>query len=363
MITSFNIQNFRCFQDFTIQPLERVNLIVGKNDVGKTALLEALWLHFGYYNPALTLSIDNFRGIEKFQASELLWDLFNDFDPSKLVKLSSKDEDGRPRVLRIEINEKHQKTVGLNKARQRGSSQTSANKPTGWVPTSTGESEIHLSYNDGEGPRKDSRAYIEEDKIKIEQAKGVRRIESVFMPSRRHDTNEERADRLSRYLKTHQPDQLIRTLKVLEDRLENLVILFVGGDPIIHAQMKGNNRLIPFPLMGDGIGRLLSIALAITYANGGAVLIDEIENGLHYSVMSGIGQAIAELANECNVQVFATSHSEECIMSMREGIINSSSPEKSGRLFRLERKDGDIKMISYSLDELEVAERHGIEVR
>ena len=48
MYKSFNIKNFRCFNDLEFKPLERVNLIAGKNNVGKTALLEAIWMHHGY---------------------------------------------------------------------------------------------------------------------------------------------------------------------------------------------------------------------------------------------------------------------------------------------------------------------------
>ncbi len=41
MIQSFRVKNFRCFQDLTLKSLKRVNLIAGKNNVGKAALLKA----------------------------------------------------------------------------------------------------------------------------------------------------------------------------------------------------------------------------------------------------------------------------------------------------------------------------------
>jgi hypothetical protein len=65
---SFTIRNFRGFRELDLSGLERVNLIAGRNNVGKTALLEALFLHIGANNPQLTLSINVFRGIEQFAA-------------------------------------------------------------------------------------------------------------------------------------------------------------------------------------------------------------------------------------------------------------------------------------------------------
>jgi AAA15 family ATPase/GTPase len=362
MIQEFTIKEFRCFRDFTIKPLERINLIVGKNNVGKTALLEALWLYSGYFNPGLTLSIENFRGVEKLKSNELLWDLFHGFDPSKVVKLFSTDERGHPSRLEIEVIERIRSAFTLDKPSSKRRKTSPTIRTVSPEFARMGESEIVFKYFD-RGSIKQSRVYVDEDKLKVDQAEGVRRTESVFMPSRRRESNEEIAERLSKLLRARQADQILRTLQILEDRLRGLSILYVAGAPVIHATIEGEGQLVPLPLMGDGIGRLLSIALSITYARGGNVFIDEIENGLHFSAMSHVGQAIADLASECNVQVFATSHSEECISAVREGIVKSQISEKSGRLFRLERKGEDIVAISYTLDELGIAEKHGIEVR
>ena len=41
MLTRLKIENFRCFRQWVIDPLKRINLICGKNNSGKTTLLEA----------------------------------------------------------------------------------------------------------------------------------------------------------------------------------------------------------------------------------------------------------------------------------------------------------------------------------
>lgn len=363
MIKTFTIKNFRCFQDLKIEHLERINLIVGKNNVGKTALLEALWLHYGYFNPGLALSINAFRGLEKYKSNELLWDLFHGFTPVKAAILSSQNNNGKHHTLSIELVEKLKSTRYLNKPQEQEIKSTSAN-PVNPEISRMGDSELQLSYYEEKKLLATSKIYIDDDKLKIEKASNRDRVESVFRPSSRKERNEEKAERLSKVLKNRQQaDKIIKALKIVEDRIEDLSILYIAGDPIIHAALKGENQLIPLPFMGDGISSLLSMALSITHASGGAVLIDEIENGLHHSVMGEIGTAIAELATECNVQIFATSHSEECVIAMRNGIATAPNSDKSGRLFRLERKNEQIIAVSYTLDELEIAEKHGIEVR
>ena len=67
MYKSFRIKNFRCFKDFSIDNLERVNLIAGGNNVGKTALLEAIYLHAGGTKIELTMRLSGFRGYDRFK--------------------------------------------------------------------------------------------------------------------------------------------------------------------------------------------------------------------------------------------------------------------------------------------------------
>src|SRR5712692_9029952 len=80
MFTSFTLKNFRCFRELQIEPLERVNLIAGKNNTGKTALLEAIWLQLGPNDPMLSLSLNALRRIEpvKVDAEEIWGWLFFD---------------------------------------------------------------------------------------------------------------------------------------------------------------------------------------------------------------------------------------------------------------------------------------------
>jgi AAA15 family ATPase/GTPase len=134
----------------------------------------------------------------------------------------------------------------------------------------------------------------------------------------------------------------------------------VGDTSVIHGDI-GLSRLVPVPLMGEGVRRLLSILLAIFHTPGGVVLIDEIENGLHYSVLNNIWKAIGKAARAASVQVFATTHSRECIRSADESFSESGADDF--RLFRLDRNNGEISVVTYDHEMIEGALAMSLEIR
>ena len=107
--------------------------------------------------------------------------------------------------------------------------------------------------------------------------------------------------------------------------------------------------------------RVLSIVLAIANAPGGVVLIDEIENGLHYSVLKEVWQAIAQTARQSDVQVFATTHSWECLRAAHEAF--ASEEQYDFRLLRLDRRGEEVECLSYDRDMIETALDKGLELR
>ena len=109
MYRSFEAGGFRCFDHLRLDGLERVNLIAGMNNVGKTALLEALFLHCGAYNPELTLRVNAFRGLKTVKLefglwAETPWDsLFGQFDASKTLELAGEGDAKSLGSLRLKL--------------------------------------------------------------------------------------------------------------------------------------------------------------------------------------------------------------------------------------------------------------------
>ncbi len=88
-ITNFEIRNFRAFDRLCLTGLKQVNLIAGKNNVGKTALLEALSQFAAPDQPDIGLRLDQFRGIQQINPEELLLSLFHRYDDSKPIELTA----------------------------------------------------------------------------------------------------------------------------------------------------------------------------------------------------------------------------------------------------------------------------------
>jgi hypothetical protein len=358
MYRSFTIKNFRCFRELTIEPLERVNLIAGMNNVGKTALLEAIFLHLGANNPALAVRINTWRGITDFDKSNIedeMWgSLFFDYATSATIELEGKDENGHRRSLRISLSKSAETELPTGEEGN-GHIQNTLGSMTTTIPAR----ELKLAYSDDIGQSGDSRAFIREEGIKIELASLKPFPQGAFFATRVR-TPAEDAKRFSKLEAVGRQDEILPMLKLLEPRLRRLAVLVTGEAPMVNGDI-GAGRLIPMTIMGQGIGRIMSLALAIFDSPRGVVLIDEIENGLHYSAMVGVWKAIAEAARRSDTQIFATTHSWECIQAAHEAF--SASGTYDFRLHRLDRVKDEIRVATYDQEMLDAAMATDLEVR
>ena len=123
------------------------------------------------------------------------------------------------------------------------------------------------------------------------------------------------------------------------------------------------NHVNPVPLrsLGDGATRMFGVALALANCRNGFLLIDEAENGIHYSLQSKFWNMVLRAAHAHNVQVVATTHSKDCINGFAAAALDC--PDVKGNLIRLERRDDELRAIDYSKEELETAAEQNIEVR
>jgi predicted ATPase len=113
--------------------------------------------------------------------------------------------------------------------------------------------------------------------------------------------------------------------------------------------------------MGDGVWRMLALATSIVQSQGsGVLLVDEIDTGLHYSVMTEMWQLILNAAKEFDVQVFAATHSFDCVQSLAYA---SAVLEESNAVTVQRIEAGKRKPIPYDDEMIKVAAEHQIEVR
>jgi AAA15 family ATPase/GTPase len=364
MYSSLNINNFRCFRDLAFEPLAQMNLIAGKNNVGKTALLEAIWMRHGYQNPELGLRVDIFRGLAAFKNEEIMSPLFNNFDQRKEIVITSTDSKGRKAKLKISRIKSSTITVPFNfeKYKPKGGEKPTANNSELTLSESTdiSSSEVRFEFFPYEGKSIKSKAYFHKGDLKFDQATKLEDTQGIYLSSNQLESPNVLAERFGNLEIKKAEHDIIQILKIIEPGLSKLIVRVVGSIPIIYGDI-GYDKMIPLPLMGEGIGRLLRIALGISDATNGIVLIDEIENGLHYKVMKKIWKAIAKLSSTYSTQIFATTHSMEAIIAAHEAF--SEDEKYDFLLHRLERIKGKISNIVYDRESLGAAIKSKFEIR
>ena len=140
---------------------------------------------------------------------------------------------------------------------------------------------------------------------------------------------------------------------------EDARIRMTGRRPIV--KLKIHEFPVPLRSLGDGALRLFSIALALANSREGFLLIDEAENGIHYTLQSDFWRMILQSAHDNNVQVIATTHSWDCIRGFAQAATESEGVE--GMLIRLSRQDGNLRAVEYTEEETAIAAEQRIEVR
>lgn len=355
MYKQFHIKNFRCFQDLEMNDLARVNLISGKNNVGKTALLEALFLHCGFYNPALVLSILSFRGIEKYRFREGYWEeetplysIFTNFDTILPIELFNGE-----RTLSISILKKPEELRDLSLLLQGNITQdTNTISPRGQV--------LQFTYSDIDNQKSSYYLIPHKDGITTEPYPP----NSPFPASFRYANLRPKFKEVAQYFKVikdrNQGDLFLNFLKILEPRLRHIEILPIYDEPVLHGDI-GLSRLTSLTDMGQGMMSLAAIFLQMGYATNGVLLIDEIENGLHHSILEKVWTAIGQASQQFNTQIFATTHSMDCIQAAHCAF--SANTISDFRYHRLDRIGDKIDVKTYEPETLDAAFEMNFEVR
>ena len=120
----------------------------------------------------------------------------------------------------------------------------------------------------------------------------------------------------------------------------------------------GLSELVPIAIMGEGMNRLARLVLGISSAPKGVVLIDEIENGFHHSVLPDVWRAIDTASKQSNTQIIATTHSFECVSAAHKVL----DPDDF-RLHRLEANDDGNRCVTYDPETIAAALDFNLEVR
>ena len=384
MLKSFFVKNFRGFEQLTLPSLGRVNLFVGKNNTGKSSLLEALRIYVSGAEPSLLAELTEARDesweFDLFPTEETLLPpsepgmrhLFHGFHlpaPNNpgIFLAESKDD---PKAIRIEVVELQISRDEEGRTRRSIVTQDLFDDDLGQI-----EQGIRVHQGD------ESRMIPLEPNFY--DLRRMRRImpNPSFNPGRVHlvpSSNMPTSSLTAMWDTvnlTELEEEVVKALQIIDLDIQALAMVgdtMYGPDrlrrnarsariPVVRR--KGSGGRIPIKTLGDGMLRMFEISLALINAKGGVLLIDEIENGLHWSIHNQLWDLIFRLSEKLNVQVFATTHSLDCSRAFSKSW--NIFPD-DGSFFRLEHEDvtsSTIRPIEYDPETLRDSIELDIEVR
>ena len=369
MFQNLEIRNFRLFDHLKVERLGQINLVGGGNNSGKTTLLEALFLLCGTANPQLVLSINALRGFNNLVTpttairETLLKPLFYQFASNQTIEINGQHDSLDYMGLKITVERKSTVAVPL-KDRQTDTSTMDALDSIQILSSTLLDNKENVDFNDlhldyvhrSRGIKSEGHLHIDSNGIQMTMPSNESPFLAIFVSSLGGNPIED-ATRLGNLRRRKQGELLVDALKIMEPRLQTLEENSGAGYPMIWGDI-GLPELVPLPMMGEGMNRIARILLAISTAAGGVVMMDEIENGIHYSVLQKVWSAIADAAERAQVQVFATTHSFECMAAAHQALGDKLM------VHRIEQdKEGKNHCVTLEEEGIAAAVRHGFEVR
>lgn len=373
---SLEIKNYKNLKDFKIDSLSRVNLIVGRNNVGKSTLLEAISIFcskgdvyqlknildirgegFEYFTPddnQQEKEIESFRSLYSGRNLEDFFQIPIGIDAGGDTQLRLFEDNTSLKIQFVKLVETLETDVyGIEKTVRRiiddknNSEYTNSNIIYGILSSFEGKGNLYIFGRRYTRPIADK--FISFEYVRTSQISS--------------DKNPDLFDQIAL---SPLEKEIIKALQIIEPRID--AINFLKDDltkrhredervPIV--VFRNSTTRYKLTSMGDGLNRILTIILALLNCKEGVLLIDEFENGLHYSVQTQLWQIIYKLAEELNIQVFATTHSEDCIKSFV-----AADSAQAGKIIRLENRDGNIVPVLFNdSDRLQFAIDQNIEIR
>ena len=361
MLGSLWVNNYRTFNEFRVEGLSRVNLFVGTNNCGKTTLLEAAECLSSAGDPFAVLR-SLMRRAERIPGTSE--DSSNTLDVSHLFHGHHWDEGTKFVVGGLndgEISVSCEITAQVS-GEQEELPLDELGKPLRLLityPESNSEFSFELSDEGGisiDSQRRHSRRERQESRsVQFITTSGVEGFSLRRLWNKVALTAEE--------------DAILNVLRIIDPEIERIAFIESGRHRFpydsapsgVYLKLSGEEDRVPLGSMGEGTSRLLGLSLSLIRSARGALLIDEIDTGLHHSVLEQLWKIIIRTARDLDIQVFATTHSLDCVRSL--AFLQQDSPEivRDVSLHRIESEQD--ATVRYSPEELVIAMEQEMELR
>lgn len=316
-LSTLTLQDYKFFEDgFSIGNFNRINIFAGNNNSGKTSILEAIHLlcHLNDFNGL----IDLYKRRGKFhQQLPVQW-LSDKMPPKWTIRGSFDDKD-----CLLNLTKSHTDSSVIDK--------------TNYISSLN----IHTSFNDTPS---NTKVILKKGKEPYElQYEHNTRLCNIVFSSPFSFT-----DRtiLEHYYNVASDKGAIRTIiqfirQEIDASIEDIQRVGSGQDFRFNVTFQDQQkRPLDLTEFGDGLQRIFHISLMIVAAQYGIICIDEIENAIHHNLLVQFTEFIQKLAHEYHVQIFASTHSQECIQAFFDN--HYKNEEITG--FRLERQEKNIQV-------------------
>lgn len=355
MIESIEIKNFRCFKDTKIAKFGLVNLIGGMNNAGKTALLEAVYLTVSPTAPSLMFLHKNVRredpefGKEK---PENVWDnLFFQQNKNEKITLSCVNDSKDRFKITLDCNEEAGELVNFIENLDDDDEELNHFQSI-LLEEETAKSVLHLNVykntNKEHSPTliANSLGIVARSSVSDSKFNTVNFIQSSVRRS---------SSRLAKQYDNvcHRSDEkekaFLRGMKIIDRSIKQAKTSTLGNGGLY--LQRENEEMMPITLFGDAITRVADFILRIINNPNSIILIDEIENGIHFTAQAELWEMLFKLADAYGTQIFATSHSFEMIKAFAK--VAQEFPDKAA-YFEMARhaKTGNIIGSSIPIDVL-----------
>lgn len=376
LMDSFEVENFRSLKHLKLEKLARVNLLVGKNNSGKTSVLESLLSLVGAGGISWIAIIEKERKLAGAK-SDFRY-LFYKFDTRLTIRLTAEHrmtggtraEASARLLVEVKTQEKFAsnggnkaalEAIAFSKVLQQPAATSLIN--TIYFPSSE-QLDFHIKRSE-QSPHYDVSIPEETTQILrrgIDFPAAFRNSSSeILMTEIDRETLSQKVEKL-KFNKLE--GELLRPLRMLEPRIQQMDI---GSGGQIYLDLGEEFRtLLPLELVGEGVQRLLDIIASFITRTGGIVLIDEIDNGLHYSALRILWKGILQAAREYDVQVFATTHSAEALRHLTWVLDDEEYKDYRNDVTAytlIRAKDDTVRSFRYNYEQLDFAMEHDMEVR
>ncbi|MBR8834587.1 MAG: AAA family ATPase [Stigonema ocellatum SAG 48.90 = DSM 106950] len=378
MFRTIKIENFRGLKSFELQQLGRVNLLVGMNNSGKTSILEAIQLLCSRNNldtlaEAMTnrgeyFWSDDARGTHNLDIRHLFYG--HQIQPGSQFSISGINDNTPEKVvasIAIRRSSRHNSDKSPDSDEQISLFDEDSDefKRLGFILQWTRGREIDnlpLSLSPDAGLPRDSA------RLRYRINTEIPAVKTQFVTSSSL-TTQKMIELFNQVVLTPEETLLQEALQTIEPKIERIASIspqrfrssFLDSRGGFVVRLSDSSQRVPIGSMGDGIWRILGLALSTVCAKSGFLFVDEIDTGLHFTAMSDMWKLVWKTATRLNVQVFATTHNSDCWTSLASIASQEDTTGDGITIHRIE--PGQETSVVFTEPEIVIAAQRGIEVR